>query len=258
MTPEQYQDFYGDQTRWFIGKVVSIEDPMQLGRIRVRIHGIHTDNTQEIPDDGLPWAQTIVPITEGGTNGLGNITGIQPNARVFGIFLDGANSQLPLILGSLPKLEESSAGGRSTDQRIRGGDDGKNSLTITKKPNSNIGEPDDPYAAVYPNNAVHRTPSGHVIELDDTEDAERIHIYHRSGTHIEMHPNGDVVTHHKNGFRTVTGNDKLEVTENMEIKVGKDLKITVGGNMTQTVTGNETVTVGKDQTVTTGGKIFLN
>ena len=98
---------------------------MQLGRIRVRIHGIHTDNTQEIPDDGLPWAQTIVPITEGGTNGLGNITGIQPNARVFGIFLDGANSQLPLILGSLPKLEESSAGGRSTDQRIRGGDDGK-------------------------------------------------------------------------------------------------------------------------------------
>jgi hypothetical protein len=32
-----------------------------------------------------------------------------------------------------------------------------------------------------------------------------------------MHHNGDVVTHHKNGFRTVTGNDKLHVTGNLNI-----------------------------------------
>ena len=56
---------------------------------------------------------------------------------------------------------------------------------------------------VYPNNKVTQTPSGHVIEIDDTPDAERIHIYHKSGTFIEMQPNGDVVTQHKNGFRSV-------------------------------------------------------
>ena len=58
----------------------------------------------------------------------------------------------------------------------------------------------------------------------DTSNAERIHVYHKSGTFIEMHPNGDVVTHHKNGFRTVTGNDKLHVTG--------DLNIVAVGNIT--------------------------
>lgn len=219
MIPTRYQDFYGDETRWFIGRIVSIQDPMQLGRVKVRIMGIHTENTNDIPDSALPWAQTILPITEGGTNGLGIHTGIQVNARVFGIFLDGTNSQLPLVLGSLPKLEDDSPGGRSTNQLARG------TNTITKTPDSVTGEPDSPYAAEYPNNAVHATPSGHVIEIDDTSSAERIHVYHKSGTFIEMHPNGDVVTHHKNGFRTVTGNDKLHVTGSLNIVADGDITI---------------------------------
>ena len=73
-------------------------------------------------------------------------------------------------------------------------------------------------------NHVYESESGHVIEIDDTSNAERIHVYHKSGTFIEMHPNGDVVTHHKNGFRTVTGNDKLHVTG--------DLNIVADGNIT--------------------------
>jgi len=105
MIPTRFQDYYGDETRWFIGTVVDLADPLQLGRIRVRIAGIHSDNIQDIPNDSLPWAQTIMPITEGGVNGLGINTGIQPGARVFGMFLDGTNSQLPLVFGSLPKLE---------------------------------------------------------------------------------------------------------------------------------------------------------
>ena len=84
--------FYGDQIRWFIGDVTSISDPLEMGRIRVRVTGIHQDNEQKIPSDNLPWAQTIVPVTEGGTDGLGNILGIQVGARVFGIFMDGVNS----------------------------------------------------------------------------------------------------------------------------------------------------------------------
>ena len=113
MIPTRYKDYYGDETRWFIGRIVSVKDPMELGRVRVRIAGVHTENTNDIPDSSLPWAQTLLPITEGGTKGLGIHTGIQVGARVFGVFLDGTNSQLPLVLGSLPKLEENSPGGRS-------------------------------------------------------------------------------------------------------------------------------------------------
>jgi len=219
MEPKKNIDFYGDQTRWFTGVVKSLSDPLEVGRIQVRIHGIHSDSQIDIPDDKLPWAQVVAPITEGGTNGLGNPLGIQPNALVFGIFFDGPNSQLPLILGSLPKLEGDSET-PSVNGLARGIKEYKVNGNVTAKtPDSVTGEDQlpDPYGAVYPNNKVTETTSGHVIEIDDTEGKERIHIYHKSGTFIEMHESGDVVTHHKNGFRTVTGNDKLHVTGNLNI-----------------------------------------
>lgn len=95
--------FYGDQTRWFVGRVISIQDPLEMGRVKVRIVGIH-DNT-EIRDGDLPWAQVVVPVTEGGSSGLGASTGIKEQAQVFGVFLDGVHSQLPLVVGSMPKFE---------------------------------------------------------------------------------------------------------------------------------------------------------
>ena len=95
--------FYGDQTRWFVGRVISIQDPLEMGRVKVRIVGIH-DNP-EIRDGDLPWAQIVVPVTEGGSSGLGASTGIKEQAQVFGVFLDGVHSQLPLVVGSMPKFE---------------------------------------------------------------------------------------------------------------------------------------------------------
>ena len=102
MIPSSSQ-FYGDQTRWFVGRVININDPLEMGRIKVRIVGVH-DNP-DIADGDLPWAQVIVPVTEGGSSGLGATTGIKEQAQVFGIFLDGVHSQLPLVVGSMPKFE---------------------------------------------------------------------------------------------------------------------------------------------------------
>ena len=110
-------DFYGDQNRWFTGEVISINDPLQLARIKVRIYGLHSDT---IIEDDLPWAQTLTPITEGGTSNLGNSLGIQVNALVFGVFLDGPNSQLPLVLGSMPKYEGDERTDKSVNSLARG------------------------------------------------------------------------------------------------------------------------------------------
>ena len=99
-------DFYGDETRWFIGRVVDNNDPLYLGRVKVRIYGIHSSNRQDIPDYALPWAQVMIPVTEEGTTGFGANSRLVVTAQVFGIFLDGKNSQLPLVLGSIPKIEE--------------------------------------------------------------------------------------------------------------------------------------------------------
>jgi hypothetical protein len=98
-------NFYGDTLRFFIGVVEGNSDPLRLGRVRVRVHGLHTSAQSEISTGDLPWAQTLVPTTEGGTSGIGRSSQLQPGAMVFGIFLDGKASQLPLVMGSIPRIE---------------------------------------------------------------------------------------------------------------------------------------------------------
>ena len=99
------KSYYGDETRWFTGTVININDPLELGRVKVRIFGIHTSDTSLIEDGDLPWAQVITPSTEGGESGIGTNIGVKEQSQVFGIFLDGKNSQLPLVIGSIPKYE---------------------------------------------------------------------------------------------------------------------------------------------------------
>ena len=51
------ENFIGkDGFYWWLGVVDSRNDPLNLGRCRVRIFGHHTDNTSEMPNDKLPWA----------------------------------------------------------------------------------------------------------------------------------------------------------------------------------------------------------
>lgn len=99
-TGPQTTAFYGDQIRWFVGTVIEKgNDSPQLGRVKVRILGIHGP---EVSNHDIPYAQVLIPTTEPGTSGLGCNSALEPSAAVFGIFLDGKQSQLPLVLGSLP------------------------------------------------------------------------------------------------------------------------------------------------------------
>jgi hypothetical protein len=96
---------YGDDVRWFVAVATNNLDPLQLGRVQVRIYGIHSRNVTEIPNDSLPWAPVLQPTTSGGTSGIGMMPQILPGAQVFGMFLDGKASQVPCILGVMPKIE---------------------------------------------------------------------------------------------------------------------------------------------------------
>ena len=83
---------------WWIGIVEAINDPLKLGRCRVRCVGWHTDNKALLPTDSLPWAQSALP---------SNNTNTYPPRQsdmVFGFFADGENAQEPVILGVLPGI----------------------------------------------------------------------------------------------------------------------------------------------------------
>ena len=77
---------------WFFGIVEDRNDPLNLGRVRVRIFGRHSDNKQLIPTESLPWAQILLP-----TNNP-NPYPSKEGDPVLGMFLDGKNAQIPIIL----------------------------------------------------------------------------------------------------------------------------------------------------------------
>ena len=106
--PVQY---YGDDVRWFIATVVDARPPKGEnleGRVQVRIHGTMSPSTRDIPQADLPWAQVLIPTTEGGTSGLGATPRLEAGTIVFGFFMDGKSSQTPIVLGSLPTFEYAS------------------------------------------------------------------------------------------------------------------------------------------------------
>ena len=105
LNPLPYE-YYGDNVRWFIATVIDASPPFGFeGRVKIRVHGLHTEETYLLPQQDLPWAQCVLPTTEGGISGIGKSPKIQPNSLVFGMFMDGNHSQTPIILGSLPHIE---------------------------------------------------------------------------------------------------------------------------------------------------------
>ena len=79
-------------------------------------------------------------------------------------------------------------------------------------------------SAKYPTNHVFETESGHYVEFDDTAGNERIHLFHKKGTYIEIDSSGNVI------IKTV-GNVTNIVAGNMDTYVAKNYNISVGGSM---------------------------
>jgi len=81
----------------FYGIVEDRQDPLKVGRVRVRIHGIHSENKQFIATPDLPWAQVLLPTTVAGLSGIGTQHGLIEGSTVFGFFRDGKTRQDPVI-----------------------------------------------------------------------------------------------------------------------------------------------------------------
>ena len=100
------QNFAGsDGAKWFIGVVEDRNDPLQMGRLRVRIHGAHVDDKSLIPTSELPWAMPVMPLTGGGVSGVGSTVDVMIGACVVGFWLDWPDCQMPAIWGTFPQIE---------------------------------------------------------------------------------------------------------------------------------------------------------
>ena len=109
-----------------------------------------------------------------------------------------------------------------------------------------------PYNASYPYNHVFMTESGHIMEFDDTQYSERVHIYHKSGTFTEIDANGTQVNRivgdnyeilERNGHVYIKGTMDVTIDGDHNVKVNNALNLQVVGNVNMNVTGNMNVDV---------------
>ncbi len=316
----------------FYGIVEDRQDPLKVGRVRVRVHGIHSDDKQNIATPDLPWAQVILPTTSAGLSGFGTQHGLVEGSTVFGFFRDGDLCQQPVIMGTAAGIPQSGyKEGVDNKQMTRSVDKGFNDprkLTVAYD-----GTPDGPNPAqsptrgfglttaldtapigpesreikydgtgstiknptitedmlpyyplytdesdlssfargegdytsrdtsdangieskakpVYPYNKVLQTESGHILEIDDTRDAERIAVEHRSGTFHEIHPDGSQVTRIVNdNYTAILKDDTLWVGGKVNVIIGGDATLSVGGNLKADVTGTTDITSKKNLSV---------
>lgn len=91
----------------------------------------------------------------------------------------------------------------------------------------------------YPNYWVRKTRSGHTIIMDDSEGNEHVTFQHRSGSMIQMLPDGAVQHVSHNGQYTVVfGENRMYVTGSHDITVTGDASIRCEGNYNATVKGD--------------------
>ena len=79
-------------------------------------------------------------------------------------------------------------------------------------------EPTSAYNGAYPYNKVTQSESGHIFEIDDTPGSERLHIYHKSGTYIEIDSNGSMVRRTKgSSYEIIDRNGKISIAGKADI-----------------------------------------
>ena len=165
--------------------------------------------------------------------------------------------------GEYPKREynygssiNKAARGLSVNELYVGGGDVGVSLNIEKQRPSE-----------FPFNQVQETPSGHIVEYDDTPGGERILIKHRTGAGVEMRADGTLVISAVNNKVEVTGGDQTVIIEgngnlvyqgNLNLKVTGDYNVDVGGNYNVNVAGSQNESIEHNhKTTVTGNSEYI-
>ena len=122
-------------------------------------------------------------------------------------------------------------------------------ITLKGDDGTAFDEPKTPYNAQYPYNHVHESEAGHIKEIDDTPNAERIHERHSSGTGYEIHPDGSKVTRVKqDNYTLTTGDDFAHIKGNSSTTVDGGIRVFVNADGA-TQDGHYTIEVGNNANV---------
>jgi uncharacterized protein (DUF2345 family)/DNA-binding transcriptional MerR regulator len=119
-------------------------------------------------------------------------------------------------------------------------------------------EPPSGYSAQYPFNRVIETASGHSIELDDSPGGERIMIWHRDGSYIQI---TGTSTTHKNmsdAYHVNERNHHVYIGGNNIVTIEGDSYVLVKGNKIEEIEGNYKQIVHGNVMIGSAGRVEIN
>lgn len=259
---------------FYIGIVENNIDPKKLGRLQIRIFGIHTENRddpniqdQYLPVEHLPWAMPAFPISNSCIDGISDFSTLELGTRVWCFFADPHKQKpvyfavCPFVLESMPdfgkgfsdpskSLPTEEYKNESSISRLARNEKIDNTIVKFKNDNKttwqqndvSIEEPDSSYNAQYPYNRVIETPGGVIIEYDSTPSNKRIHFFHPSGAYEEINNEGMRVKKTiASDYEIILEDKYLYVKGNLSIKVDGNSSIEVDGNSSIITKGNSIV-----------------
>jgi uncharacterized protein (TIGR02594 family) len=194
------------------GIVEDVMDPVQLGRVRVRWIGIHSDDKTVLPTNLLPWCQPLGTINSAFISGVGLApVGMVPGTMVLGLPADDGMQEF-IILGTMggnrAMFGNSSSGfndpngnypraGVAGDINVKAGGNGdtgssfnvSNSVVQSTIPGST--DPEVPPKTLDPN-AYKDTPWMPVAQsqlgINELDNADTIRTYHQVGGGLMREP----------------------------------------------------------------------
>lgn len=231
---------------WWQGRVENINDPERAGKVQVQIYNFYElPPVGKIQKEDLPWCIPILPTTSPSLNGVGDTPQFVEGTRVLGFFVDGMHAGLvskPYIIGTMPIAPE---------------DENRNSISFLARGRDTVEEQkvspvvqDATYRAEYPYNRVIQTRKGHTIELDDTDNGERIRIRHgTNNAYIEIAPSGTITISTSNNVIVAAGGTA-------DIHARGDALIKADGNIKMNSDQNIEMTSQGDIVLSAAGRIF--
>ena len=121
-------------------------------------------------------------------------------------------------------------------------------IQLTGDDGTNFSEPETTYKSQYPYNHVYESEAGHIVEIDDTPNSERIHERHSTGTGYEINEFGDKVQRVKRDNYEIISNDHfahIKGTHNTTVDGGVRVFVNANG----TADSNYTIQVGRNANV---------
>ena len=154
-------EFKKGQFTWFTGIVEDVKDPLYLNRVKVRCIGYYDDS---VAVKDLPWATVMMPTTTASVQGNGSNHHLEIGSWVVGFFRDGRSAQDPLVMGSIATQSKNE---EEEDSNIP-------ETGFLNSPTGNFVKDIPGEVGSSWDNKVYRSKAGHIIQLDNTENKEKI------------------------------------------------------------------------------------